>query len=193
MTTLIILLFMGLFQSDSKTEIQKYQIIKAEKEFEIRFYPPAILASVEMGGSYDDSRNSSFGTLAGYIFGGNEENMQISMTAPVRMSSTDGTMSFVMPSKFSMETLPEPKNKRVKLHTSEPQYVAVVRFSGWASDRKISEMKEKLLAWIEKEGLTYSNSFEYLGYNPPYQITNRRNEVLVPLVGFNSAPVTQNK
>jgi hypothetical protein len=184
MTTLILLLFMGLFQSDSKTEIQKYQTIKSEKDFEVRYYPPAILASVDMAGSYDQSRNSSFGTLAGYIFGGNEENMQISMTAPVRMSEAEGTMSFVMPSRFTMETLPDPKSKRVKLHTSEPQYVAVVSFSGWANDRKISEMKEKLSEWLEIEGLNHNNKFEYLGYNPPYQLTNRRNEVLVPLIDF---------
>jgi hypothetical protein len=175
---------MGLFQSDSKTEIQKYQTIKSERDFEVRFYPPAILASVDMAGTYDDSRNSSFGTLAGYIFGGNEENMQISMTAPVRMSDADGTMSFVMPSKFTMETLPDPKSKRVKLHTSDPEYVAVVSFSGWANDRKISEMKEKLVEWLKSEGLNHNNKFEYLGYNPPYQLTNRRNEVLVPLVDF---------
>lgn len=193
MNTLIILLFMGLFQSDSKTEIQRYQTIKAEKDYEIRFYPPAILASVDMAGGYDESRNSSFGTLAGYIFGGNQENMQISMTAPVRMSEADGTMSFVMPSKFTMETLPEPKSRRVKLHMSEPQYVAVVRFSGWASERKISEMKDKLMVWLEKEGLNHGQQFEYLGYNPPYQLTNRRNEVLVPLVGFSPDAVSEKK
>jgi hypothetical protein len=190
MTTLMILLLMGLFQPVSKTEIQKYQTIKTDKDFEIRFYPPAILASVDMAGSYDDSRNSSFGTLAGYIFGGNRESMQISMTAPVRMSETDGTMSFVMPSGFTMETLPEPKSNRVKLHMSEPQYVAVVRFSGWANERKISEMKEKLSGWLGKEGLRHSSHFEYLGYNPPYQLTNRRNEVLVPLVGFSQDAVS---
>ena len=184
---------MGLFQSDSKTEIQKYQTIKAEKDFEIRFYPSAILASVDMPGGYDESRNSSFGTLAGYIFGGNEKNMQISMTAPVRMSETDGTMSFVMPSGFTKESLPEPKSSRVKLHESEPQYVAVLRFSGWANERKISEMKGKLLVWLEKEGLMHSHKFDYLGYNPPYQLANRRNEVLVPLVGFSPEAITQNK
>jgi hypothetical protein len=184
MTTLILLLFMGLFQSDSKTEIQKYQTIKSEEDFEVRYYPPAILASVDMAGTYDQSRNSSFGTLAGYIFGGNEENMQISMTAPVRMSEADGTMSFVMPSAFTMESLPDPKSGRVKLHTTEPQYVAVVSFSGWANDRKISEMKKKLAEWLERIGMNHNNKFEYLGYNPPYQLTNRRNEVLVPLIDF---------
>ncbi len=178
---------MGLFQSDSKTEIQKYQTIKTEKDFEVRYYPPSILASVDMSGTFDQSGNSSFGTLAGYIFGGNEENMQISMTAPVRMSESEGTMSFVMPSGFTMETLPDPKSRRVKLHTSEPQYVAVVSFSGWANDRKISEMKKRLSEWLAREGLNHNNKFEYLGYNPPYQLTNRRNEVLVPLLDF--APV----
>lgn len=173
---------MGLFQSDSKTEIQKYEVIKTLGEYEIRYYPPAILATVEMGGSYDASRNGSFGTLARYIFGGNEEKMQISMTAPVRVSEAEQTMSFVMPSRYTASQLPKPEDERVSLHTSDPQYVAVVRFSGWASDRKIEQMKERLAAWISGQGLRHNSRFEYLGYNPPYQLTNRRNEVLVPIL-----------
>lgn len=173
---------MGIFQSDSKTEIQRYEVKKTFGEFEIRYYPSAILATVDMGGTYDSSGNSSFGTLARYIFGGNEKKMQISMTAPVRVSDAEQTMSFVMPSRFTTSQLPRPEDDRVRLHTTEPQYVAVVRFGGWSSDRKIQLMKERLSAWITEQGLNHTSRFEYLGYNPPYQLTNRRNEVLVPLV-----------
>lgn len=182
MFTLFIITVMGLFQSDSKTEIQKYEVIKTFGEVEIRYYPPAILATVEMGGTYDSSRNSSFGTLARYIFGGNEEKMQISMTAPVRVSEAEQTMSFVMPSRFTSAQLPRPEDDRVRLHSTGPEYVAVVRFGGWASDRKIQQMKERLSGWITSQGLKHNSRFEYLGYNPPFQLTNRRNELLVGLV-----------
>jgi hypothetical protein len=178
---LLIILFMGIFQSDSRTETQKYETIKTQGDFEIRFYPPALLASVDMGGSYDETRNGSFRTLAGYIFGGNEEDMQISMTSPVRMSESEGTMSFVMPSKFTRESLPNPKTQKIRIHESEPAYVAVVRFGGWASDDKIAAMKQKLAAWLKEQGVGHTGKFEYLGYNPPFQIANRRNEVLVEL------------
>lgn len=187
MIAMLTILLMGLFQSDSKTEHQKYEVVSAEKEFEIRYYPPAVMASVEMGGSYDQSRNSGFGTLAGYIFGGNDQNKQISMTAPVRISENERTMSFVMPSEYTLNSLPNPKNKQVKLHTSESQYVAVVKFGGWASDRKIADMKNQLNEFLKKSKLQHDGRFEYLGYNPPYQLINRRNEVLVPLVNFEPA------
>jgi len=182
MITLFIFITMGLFQSDNKTEIQKYEVIQTSGEFEIRYYPSSIMATVEMGGTYDSSRNSSFGTLARYIFGGNEEKMQISMTAPVRVSEAEQTMSFVMPSRYSSAQLPKPEDDRVRLHSTDPAYAAVVRFGGWASDRKIQQMKERLSAWIAAQGMKHNSRFEYLGYNPPFQLTNRRNELLVPLI-----------
>lgn len=182
MFTLFIIITMGLFQSDNKTEIQKYEIIKTLGEYEIRHYPSAILATVEMGGTYDSSRNSSFGILARYIFGGNKEKMQISMTSPVRVSEAEQTMSFVMPSRYSSTLLPQPEDDRVRLHSTDPQYVAVVRFGGWASDRRIQQMKERLAGWVSEQGLIHNSRFEYLGYDPPFQLTNRRNELLVPLV-----------
>ncbi len=180
----MIILLMGLFSSDRQTEVQRYEVLKTDGVFEIRYYPPAVLASVKMGGGYDDTRNQGFGTLAGYIFGGNEENMKISMTAPVRMSEIDNTMSFVMPSQYSLDALPKPDNRNVQLHTSEPSVVAAVRFSGWASERKIGEMKERLSEWLGKSGYHHNKKFEYLGYNPPYQMVNRRNEVVVPLIDY---------
>ncbi len=189
----MIILLVGLFGSERQTEVQSYEVLKVEGAFEVRYYPPAVMASVKMNGGYDNTRNQGFGTLAGYIFGGNEENMKISMTAPVRMSDSDGTMSFVMPSQYSLDALPTPDNRNVQLHTSEPSVVAVVRFSGWASERKIGEMKERLASWLEQTGYQHNRKFEYLGYNPPYQMINRRNEVLVPLINYpgNSAQPTE--
>lgn len=180
----MVILLMGLYSSDRQTEIQRYEVLKSDGVFEIRYYPPAVLASVNMRGGYDDTRNQGFGTLAGYIFGGNEANMKISMTAPVRMSETDNTMSFVMPSQYSLDALPAPDNRNVRLHTSEPSVVAVVRFSGWANERKIAEMKGRLSTWLEQSGYRHNQKFEYLGYNPPYQMVNRRNEVVVPLLDY---------
>ena len=93
----------GIFKiADAKTETQQYETIYKDGSFEIRYHPQAILATVKMGGTYDDSRNSGFRILAGYIFGGNKENEKIAMTSPVRMSNIEkvNTMSFVLPSKM---------------------------------------------------------------------------------------------
>lgn len=184
MIAMVMILMMGLFQSENRTEIQKYEVIRSDNDFEIRYYPSAILASVEMGGTYEQSRNSSFSVLAGYIFGGNERGMQMSMTAPVRMSDKDGTMSFVMPSHLQLDDLPKPKNNQVVIHSSEPAYVASIRFGGWSNEKKIAEMKQKLVKWLDDNGLKHSGNFEYLGYDAPFRMTNRRNEVVVAIEGY---------
>jgi hypothetical protein len=184
---LVIILITGIYtMTKAKTETQKYEVIYTKDNFEIRFYPEAILATVEMNGSYDNSRNSGFQVLAGYIFGGNEENQQIAMTSPVRMSGIEklNTMSFVLPSEMEFDKLPVPKNKDVKLHKSKPMYTASVRFGGYASEADISKHKEKLAEVLKELNLKHSNQFEYLGYNAPFEMVNRRNEVQVELVDF---------
>jgi hypothetical protein len=171
----------------AKTETQKYNAIYTKDNFEIRFYPEAILATVEMNGSYDNSRNSGFSVLAGYIFGGNEENTQIAMTSPVRMSGNEklNTMSFVLPSEMEFDKLPEPKDKRIVLHKSKPMYTASVRFGGYANESEIVKHREKLAEILKQLKIQHTGQFEFLGYNSPYQMINRRNEVQVEILNFN--------
>jgi len=171
----------------AKTETQKYEVLYTKENFEIRFYPEAILATVEMNGSYDDSRNGGFRVLAGYIFGNNKDNSKIAMTSPVRMSGDEklNEMSFVLPSDMEFEKLPVPNDNKVKLHQSKPMYAASIRFGGYANESEIAEYKEKLTEILKQLKLQHNNQFNYLGYNPPYQMVNRRNEVQVELLGFN--------
>jgi len=183
----LIILITGIYTlTKAKTETQKYEVLYTKENFEIRFYPEAILATVEMNGSYDNSRNSGFQVLAGYIFGGNEENSQIAMTSPVRMSGNEklNTMSFVLPSEMEFDKLPVPKNKNVKLHKSKPIYTASVRFGGYANEADIAKHREKLAEILKQLNLQHTGSFEFLGYNPPFQPVNRRNEVQVEIIDF---------
>jgi len=187
------LLLFGLFLlvgmlkiANAKTETQKYEMLYSDGKFEIRFYPQAILASVTMDGDYDNSRNSGFRILAGYIFGGNQENQKIAMTSPVRMSNQTGsnTMSFVLPSGMQFDKLPTPHNERILLHKSQPVYAAVIRYGGYTNSREIEKKKNELITELEKMEISYKNNFEYLGYNAPYDMINRRNEVWVELNNF---------
>jgi len=186
--TIVFIIISTMFKiANAKTETQKYKTIYKDGKFEIRYYPEAILASVTMNGSYDDSRNSGFRILAGYIFGGNRENQKIAMTSPVRMSSSDekSTMSFVLPSKMEFEHLPRPVNEKIVLHQSEPVYAAVIQFGGYTNNKEIEKKKADLVEALNKLQLEHKENFEYLGYNPPYQMINRKNEVLVELNNFN--------
>lgn len=183
----VIILITGIYtMTKAKTETQKYEVLYARENFEIRFYPEAILATVEMNGTYDNSRNSGFQVLAGYIFGGNEENSQIAMTSPVRMSGNEKlkSMSFVLPSEMEFDELPEPKDKRILLHKSKPMYTASVQFGGYANEADIAKHREKLVEILKQLNIQYTSEFEFLGYNSPFQPVNRRNEVQVEIVDF---------
>ncbi len=163
-----------------ETEKQKYTVVRQEKEFEIRFYPSAILATV-----YSDSKTyrelayPGFSKLAGYIFGGNKTDTKISMTSPVHMDMNEASMSFVMPSAYTEESLPAPDDPEVKLERTEDVYVAAIRFGGYASDRDIVKYSEKLKSLLSEKGIGWYGNFRYLGYNPPFQPFGRRNEIIV--------------
>jgi hypothetical protein len=168
--------------STDKTETQSFKLIQKEEDFEIRYYPESIVAKVNSNiKSYKDLGSSGFSTLAKYIFGGNKENKQISMTSPVHMEISDSisSVSFVMPKKFNKDNLPSPNNPNVIIETVEPQYVAVIAFSGFANESDIKKNKELLIEYLNKKGISYYGNFRFLGYNPPYQLFGRRNEVVV--------------
>ena len=179
---IVLLTFLSTTIMASSIEKQKYRLVQSEKEYEIRYYPSAVLATIYSSAkSYRQISTPGFRTLAGFIFGGNESNTKIAMTAPVHMDINDSTstMSFVMPSKYDEQSLPRPSDSRVKLEKSQAEYVAVLKFGGYASDEKIKRYSEKLRAALEKKGVSYSGNFRYLGYNPPYQLIGRKNEIIV--------------
>lgn len=166
----------------STTEKQKYRLVASEQEYEIRYYPPAMLATVSSSANtYRQMSIPGFRTLAGFIFGGNESNTKIAMTSPVHMDINDSasTMSFVMPSEYDEQSLPKPRDSRVKLEKSQAEYVAVLRFGGYANDEKIARYSEELRKSLENKGISYSGNFRFLGYNPPYQFIGRKNEIIV--------------
>ena len=182
-TFLIITLFMS-FKFLNKTERQKYELIEKREGFEIRFYPKAILATVESPSKeYMQESNSNFRRLANYIFGGNKSSNQIAMTAPVHMNKNEkgSSMSFVMPSNYKMEDLPQPLDKDVKLHYSEEGYYAVVKFGGYANSKDIRKKESELSELLKKSGVDTIGNFSYLGYNAPWDFINRENEVLIKI------------
>jgi len=183
-TTILLVLFIQTFttMASAKTERQKYRVVYSEKGYEIRFYPSATLATVYTSAkSYRELSGTGFRRLAGYIFGGNESGQKIAMTAPVHMDIQDrgSTMSFVMPSAYEMDNLPSPNDGGVVLETTKDEYVAVLKFRGYASDRDIKSYSEKLATMLEAKGIKYTGNFRYLGYNPSYQFIGRRNEIIV--------------
>ena len=183
----IILLLTILLQSfiimpTNKTEEQKHSLVRNYKDFEIRFYPSATIATINSNAkTYRDLSGPGFQKLAGYIFGGNEANKKISMTTPVQMDINDSvsTMSFVMPSAYTKENLPKPNDPNVQIKNTSDEYVAVIRFGGYASDKDLKFYSRKLQNLLKENGITSFGNYRFLGYNPPFQCIGRRNEIIV--------------
>jgi hypothetical protein len=170
----------------SRTEQHKYEVIKSYDKFEIRRYEPALFSSVilEKKG-YKENSGEGFRILAGYIFGGNESNEKIAMTSPVAMELGDTSkMMFMVPESYQLENLPTPNNSKIVFEKKEEKIMAAIQFSGWADDEKIEKNKLILINELEKEKLLTNGKFTFLGYNAPFELTNRRNEVIVELINY---------
>jgi len=95
---------------------------------------------------------------------------KIAMTAPVveqDSGANQKVFSFVMPAEYTMETLPEPLDKRITIKKVESKKIAVLIFSGFYSEKKINEKKQLLKQYMDRDGLEYS-TFSWAGYNPPW-------------------------
>ena len=184
LVSILVIVLLQSFNSmpTNKTEEQKYTLVRKYNDFEIRFYPSATIATINSDAkTYMDLSGPGFRKLAGYIFGGNETNTKISMTTPVQMDINDSvsTMSFVMPSAYTKENLPKPNDPKVLIKTTPDEYVAVIRFGGYASDKDLKFYSEKLQNLLKENGINFYGNYRFLGYNPPFQFIGRRNEIIV--------------
>ena len=151
-------------------------------DIEIRDYDSRILATTRV----TEGQNSGFRVLAGYIFGGNENEQEIAMTAPVQRTmpgEQEAEMAFVVPRAYSMEELPTPDDSRVEFR-EEPAYrAAVIRFSGWVNDKKAERYWQTLIAFLEEQGIQPVGDPTLNQYNPPWTPPfMRRNEIIVAVV-----------
>jgi hypothetical protein len=181
-------------------ESPKYKVLEAKGEFEIREYSSYIIAKTTVKGDYDESSGEAFKILAGYIFGKNKtenkismtspvlmknEPQQIAMTSPVVMNQTEDSfsMTFSMPSKYTLENLPEPLDKRIKFEKVEVQIIASHRFSWFSSKKKNNLMAKELRDWLKNfKNYRASEGHSFAGYNPPWTLPFlKRNEVHIIL------------
>jgi hypothetical protein len=173
-------------RSTQKTEQLEYELIKKYDQFEVRKYAPALFSSVKLNNkAYKARASEGFRILAGYIFGDNESNEKIAMTSPVVMEIGDSSkMKFMVPKGYNLNNLPNPKNSKIVFENQEEKIFAAIRFDGWADDEKIEKYKTLLKEALLKEKIKFIDKFTFLGYNPPYEVINRRNEVVVELFDY---------
>ncbi|MBU2019113.1 MAG: heme-binding protein [Bacteroidetes bacterium] len=182
---LVVFIVVQLFALNSQRNIETYtyEVTQKYDTFEIRNYEATLFTSVKLStNGYKNSSSKGFSILAGYIFGGNEKNEKIAMTSPVTMSLEDSmTMMFMVPKKLEKEMLPKPNESSIIFKEEPAKTVAAITFNGWADDEKIAKFKHELKSALDAEGISYSNRFYFLGYNAPYEVFNRKNEIIVEL------------
>jgi len=114
-----------------------------------------------------------------------KEGQSISMTTPVVMDNTldnKSKMSFVLPSKYTMETVPIPTNDAVTLREVKNYNVAAIRFNGTLSENNVKKHRDILTKWLNKNHYKITGDYRMAGYNAPFTLPwLRRNEVLIPI------------
>lgn len=182
----------------SNVEQAKYTVTETHGSIEIRDYAPMIVAEAEVTGERKEAISQGFRIIADYIFGNNVSAQKVAMTAPVTQAASekiamtapvtqqgDGhtwNVRFVMPSSYTMESLPKPNNDAVKLKEIEGKRFAAIRFSGMAGQESLKKHEEKLNAFLQSNKLTAQSTPTYAFFNPPWTLPFlRRNEVMVEI------------
>ena len=196
----LLLFFILISNSLMATDEPEFKLILKEDKFEIREYASKIIAQVKIFGDFDDASSKGFKILADFIFGNNtstDGNSKIEMTAPVEMepltqkinmtkpilaqgSHNNWIVSFIMPNEFTLETLPKPNNKSIKILSLPKEKYAVIVFSGLVSESSYLEKEKLLNQFIKEKKLKSSGEIKIARYNPPWTLPFfRRNELML--------------
>jgi hypothetical protein len=110
---------------------------------------------------------------------------KISMTAPVSQKTGDNgkfTISFVVPSKYTLETVPQPKDPRVGIRKIPAKTMAAIKYSGNWSEKKYRAKENLLIEELRGKNIIILNNPVFARYNPPFWPTFlRRNEILIEI------------
>jgi hypothetical protein len=178
-------------------EEPSYEVIKRYQEFEVRKYQAYLVAEVIVPGPADKAGSIAFEYLGAYIFGKNKGSKKIDMSAPVAQTPVpvkiDMTapvaqtpvengylVQFTMPRQFTLETLPEPINPKVKLREIASQTFAVLTYSGSWSQSLYEENLVRLNKYAADAGLKLEGEPIFSRYNAPFSLPFlRRNEIWI--------------
>ncbi|TRZ66691.1 MAG: heme-binding protein [Comamonadaceae bacterium] len=189
-----------------------YKVLVTENSFEIRQYAPMLIAETLVEGDMDEASSKGFRLIADFIFGNNQvsdsqlkskiamtapvtaepQSSKISMTAPVTLEPSSAAMtmqttnqwriSFVMPSQYTMDTIPKPKNNAVRLKEIPSRYFAVHTYSGFNNLARVQSKTDETVAWTGKRSLKMIGTPQISRYDPPWTLPMfRRNEIMVEI------------
>lgn len=184
-----------------------YEVVGEYEEYEVRKYAPYIIVETTVEGDFEDARNAAFRRLFAYISGDNQtaENVdvdpdiagtsrdggtKIEMTIPVVSTNPEEdptgadnyTTYFVVPSKYTLETVPRPTDDRIRIREIPERLVAVRQYSGRTNAQNYLGNERVLLDALGRDRIEVVGEPVFAVYNGPFTPWFlRRNEVMVEI------------
>jgi hypothetical protein len=174
-----------------------YRTLDRDGPFELRRVESHVVAETFVEGDFESVGNEGFRRLAAYIGGANRRSDEISMTAPVGQEPASSKIAmtapvgqepsgdryritFLMPSRYTLDSLPHPADERIRLRAEPERTVAAIRYSGFWSRARYEDHEQRLRAWIETRGLEPIGEPVWARYDPPFMPWFlRRNDIVI--------------
>ena len=199
-SSIFLTLFLVFLNSSMAADEPEFNLAFKDNNLEIREYEPKVIAQISVIGDFDEASSKGFKVLANYIFGNNNGaggSLKIDMTAPVVMQplselidmtapvitegeNTKWKVSFIMPKKYTLNTLPKPNDKNIKIFSLPAEKYAVIAFSGLVRELSYNKQAKLLYNFIKNKNLTTLGPLQIARYNPPWTLPFfRRNELMI--------------
>jgi hypothetical protein len=183
-----------------RVEQPAYTVVQRGEGFELRGYGKRLVAEVEVTGDPRQATDAGFRLLAGFIFGNNVRAEEVAMTAPVDRRAVSEKIAmtapvdrqrrgdrwiitFTMPGKYTLATLPRPKDARVQIRELPAVTFAVRQFSGSPDEQAVQKEIAALRVAVAAAGLAVVDGPPVFSrYDPPWTPGfMRRNEVMLEI------------
>ena len=168
-------------------ETPEYKLLEKNGMLELREYESMVIAVTKVQQPYRSAQSEGFRRIASYIFGGNDSQTEIAMTAPVistqvNTASEEHEIFFIIPSNLKIEDLPKPNLKNVKIEKRNLSKVAVIKFGGWATEERVDYFQDVLKNKALELGYNIIGDFMVAQYNSPWALPPfRKNEILIKI------------
>lgn len=144
-----------------------FEVMKADKSFELRKYSDLIMVKVNVPGPYELAKESGWRVLREYFEGNNFKNRTIHTSSPLIMASMPQgwEVSCYLPLTEVKDSLPKPVDFHIGLEEIPSRQVAVMRSRGAYAYPDLLHMSRELEDWINKEKLTKHSLVRLVKYN----------------------------
>ncbi len=182
-------------------EEPKYTVVMTDGPGEVRLYAPVLVAETLVEGDMDQASGKGFRLIADFIFGNNQiamtapvsiepQSAKIAMTAPVMLEPQSNAVDFqkaqqwlvkfVMPSQYTLASIPKPKNSAVTLRELPSKPYVVLTYSGFNTQSRVQAKTQEAVQWALQHHLVLAGVPQLSRYDPPWTLPMfRRNEIMI--------------